>query len=71
MKWRWSSPIASQSRIDSASAATVVIIQWLAASFRREPIPASPTQSTRDARASKIGCTAVRAESGPDARTVS
>jgi hypothetical protein len=48
--------------IDSASAATIVIIRWLAANFKREPMPASPTQSTLDASASKIGSTAVRAE---------
>jgi len=35
-------PMASQSRIVSANAATLAIIQWFAASFRREPIPASP-----------------------------
>jgi hypothetical protein len=50
---------------------TVTIIQWLAANFRREPIPAFPTQNTRDANASKIGSTAVRADSGPEARMVS
>jgi hypothetical protein len=43
----------------------------LAANFRREPIPASPTHSTRDASASKIGSTAPRAVSGPEARIVS
>jgi len=48
-----------------------VIIQWLAAIFRRDPIPAFPTHNTRDASASKIGSTAVRAVSGPEARIVS
>jgi hypothetical protein len=63
--------MAWQRCIDSGSAATMLIIQWLAAIFRREPIPASPIQSTRDASASNIGSTAVRAESGPEARMVS
>ena len=49
----------------------MLIIQWLVASFRRDPIPASPTQSTRDASASKIGSAVARAESGPEARIVS
>jgi hypothetical protein len=67
----WSRPMAWHRCIDSASALTMVIIQWLVASFRREPMPAFPTQRTREARASKIGSTAVRAESGPEARIVS
>ena len=51
--------------IVSASAATIAIIQWLAASFRRELIPASPTHWILEPSAATIGSICARAEFWP------